>query len=73
MLGGYDGSILSIHKGVGDEKRIAFYLFYLHIGQVVGVSLLGDAANQFHGDLFTKHQRLAVFLQSFDQPAFVVL
>ncbi len=73
MLSCYNGSIVSIHKGVGDEKRIAFYLFYLHIGQVVGVSLLGDAANQFHGDLFTKHQRLAVFLQSFDQPAFVVL
>jgi len=38
MLGCYNGSILSIHKGVGDEKRVASYLFNLHIGQVVGVN-----------------------------------
>ena len=73
MLGGYDGSILSIHKGVGDEKRVASYLFNLHIGQVVGVSLFGDTANQFHDGLFIKYQRLAVFLQPFDQRVFVIL
>ena len=61
MLGCYNGSILAIHKGVGDKKRVATHLFNLQIGQVVGIPLLGDTANQLNDGLFIKHQRIFVY------------
>ena len=67
MFCGHYTSILGIEESVRNEKWVTADFLNFLIGQVVGVTLFGYEAYQFHADLFIWHQIIPVGSQPVNQ------